>query len=224
MVTISAFLFAACDKDDITITDIDGNTYQAAKIGNQVWMTENLQTTRYADGSAITHIEENTAWAELEADEKVYCWYDNDISNVDTWGMLYTWAAAVNGNPGSDSNPSAIQGVCPDGWHLPSEAEWEELIDYAGGNGSAGNKLKESGTDHWNFNWGSTDDWGFSVIPGGYRSFGGSFVNIGELARFWSASETTTTSAVYFQMDSSDDVYSYNNSMSTGFSVRCVKD
>jgi len=103
----------------------------------------NLRTTSYADGSAIPIVEDNTAWSELEADDKAYCWYDNSSSNEDVYGTLYTWAAATNGGSGN------IQGICPDGWHLPSEAEWNELVSHLGGSGEAGYYLKEEGNDHW---------------------------------------------------------------------------
>ena len=96
-----------------TVTDIDGNDYETVRIGDQVWMAENLKTTRYADGMAIPLVEDNTSWALLGVNDKAYSWYDNSTTNRDTYGGSYTWAAAMNGAADSDADPSGVQGVCP---------------------------------------------------------------------------------------------------------------
>ncbi len=174
------------DRPDITgqtgtLSDYDGNTYNWIGIGKQAWMAENLKTTRYADGSAIPHVEGTTEWDNLTVTDKAYCWYNNSTANRDTYGGLYTWAAAMNGAASSDANPSGVQGVCPDGWHLPSDAEWKELemflgmsqaeADDTGWRGTdEGGKLKEAGTTHWNSpNTGATNESGFTALPGGCR-------------------------------------------------------
>ncbi len=119
--------FATSTSSGETVTDIDLNVYQTVQIGDQIWMAENLKTTRYADGSDIPLVEGSVEWDALTATGKAYCWYDNSTTNRDIYGGLYTWSAAMNGAASSEANPSGVQGVCPDGWHLPSDAEWKEL-------------------------------------------------------------------------------------------------
>ncbi|PLX20468.1 MAG: hypothetical protein C0599_09020, partial [Salinivirgaceae bacterium] len=129
-----------------TITDIDGNEYPITKIGNQVWMAKNLRTTRYADGTPITKVEGNSAWDNLAYNDKAFCWYlDDSVTYAESNGAYYTFDAANNGET-STANPSGVQGACPDGWHIPSDAEWQELIDYlaqAGHDGEQGEVLKD---------------------------------------------------------------------------------
>jgi len=218
-IIIMSFLLAACDKDDYQITDNDGNVYQGVKIGNQIWMTENLRVTSYPDGSAIPNVEGNTAWDELEIDGEAYCWYDNSSSNEDVYGGLYTWAAATNGG-------ASTQGVCPDGWHLPSEEEWKELVIYLGGYSEAGYYLKEHGTDHWSgINPGASNSSGFTALPGGLRNIAGSFSAMGALADFWSSTESSPESAYRISLVAGDgDVNISGTAKESGFSVRCLKD
>ena len=226
MVIMTTFLLVACEKDDFRITDVDGNVYHGVKIGNQIWMTENLRTTTYADGSAIPIVEDNTAWSELEVDDKAYCWYDNSNSNEDVYGGLYTWAAAVNGGSGSASSPSSIQGICPDGWHLPSEAEWEEMVLFLDGYFEAGYYLKEQGTAHWlSINPGASNSSGFTALPGGIRSTIGTFNELNTNAHFWTATDFTESSAYKVSLVVGDgDVYISGGALKSGRSVRCVKD
>ena len=105
-----------------TVIDYDGNEYQIVQIGDQEWMAENLKVTHYADGTTIPLVEGTVEWTELDTDGKAYCWYENNTSLKDTYGALYTWPAAMKG-----AVNSGVQGVCPDGWHMPSEAEWKVL-------------------------------------------------------------------------------------------------
>ena len=106
------------------VTDIDGNEYKTVKLGNQVWMAENLRTTRYADGTPIPLGTE----ASLDVAYRYYPNYNR--ANVSKYGYLYNWAAVMNGSASSEANPSGVQGICPDGWHVPSDAEWTELTNY----------------------------------------------------------------------------------------------
>src|SRR5574344_1416783 len=182
-----------------TFTDSrDGNEYNWAQIGNQVWMAENLaylpSVNMVADGSE-------------DAAGSYYYVYGYDGTNVAdakatdnyaTYGVLYNWTAAMDGEASSTTNPSGIQGVCPTGWHLPSDAEWTVLTDYLGGESVAGGKLNETGTTHWNSpNTGATNETGFTALPGGYRRSNGSFLNIGYLGHWWSATEFNTSNAWY---------------------------
>ncbi|MBP9649138.1 MAG: fibrobacter succinogenes major paralogous domain-containing protein, partial [Paludibacteraceae bacterium] len=143
-----------------------------------------------------------------------------------TYGVLYNWTAAMDGEASSTTNPSGIQGVCPTGWHLPSDAEWAGLTNYLGGTSVAGGKLKETGTTHWaSPNTDATNETGFTALPGGNRANNGSFANFGYYGYWWSATEGGTYYAwargMYF---SSYDVYRYLYTKELGFSVRCVRD
>ena len=200
------------DKPDITgqtgtLSDYDGNTYGWIGIGKQAWMSENLKTTHYSDGTSIPYVEDNDQWDNLGTQGKAYCWYDHQSTNRDIYGGLYTWAGAMNGAVSSDSNPSGIQGACPDGWHLPSDSEWKQLeiflgmspteANNTGYRGSdEGGKLKEIGiSPWWGPNSGATNESGFSALPGGNRFVGWYFDYLGELAVFWSASHKSTETA-----------------------------
>ncbi len=209
-----------------TITDYDGNVYKTVKIGNQVWMAENLKTTHFSNGTPIQMVESIADWAALAYEDKAYCYYNNDLSNFDTYGALYTWPAAMNGEASSASNPSGVQGICPTGWHLPSVDEWQELGDYLGGFDIAGGEMKEVGTEHWlSPNTGATNSSGFTGLPAGWRLYSGYFTSLKYIDFWWTATELDAT---YVHRRSID----YNstrigNSLHTkdcGFSVRCVKD
>nr|MDA3821321.1 FISUMP domain-containing protein [Bacteroidales bacterium] len=117
-----SFTTSAFPGETGTVTDYDNNTYNTVKIGNQWWMAENLKTTHYANGTEIQLIENTSTWAALGFEVKAMCYYDNSSTNANTYGALYNWAAAMNGANSSYSNPSLVQGVCPAGWHLPSDA------------------------------------------------------------------------------------------------------
>ena len=209
------------------VTDYDGNIYKTVIIGNQEWMGEDLKVTHYHEGTAISLVEGTSAWDALSNTDKAYCYYNNSSANGDTYGALYTWAAAMNGAASSSINPSGVQGVCPDDWHLPSDAEWTELTDYLGGTSVAGGKLKETGTTHWNSpNTGATNSSGFTALPGGYRHHDGGFHTLGDHAYFWNATESENSYAWYRELDYKDsDVGSGGSNYKTfGRSVRCLKD
>ena len=203
----------------------DGNVYKIITIGDQVWMAENLaylpSVNMVADGSE-------------DAAGSYYYVYGYDGTNVAdakatdnyaTYGVLYNWTAAMDGEASSTTNPSGIQGVCPAGWHLPSDAEWTELTDYLGGTG-AGGKLKETGTTHWaSPNTGATNETGFTALPGGYRNYDGSFLGIGYYGFWWSATEGLASSAwARYMTNGNSNVGRDHGSKEVGFSVRCVRD
>ncbi len=160
------------------VTDIDGNTYQTIKIGNQWWMAENLKVTHYRNGDAIPNVTDYTEWVYLTSG--AYCAYDNDNSHVATYGRLYNWYAV------SDS-----RNVAPSGWHVSTFEEWQTLEDYLGGSSVAGGKLKEAGTSHWaSPNTGATNESGFSALPSGYRSHVyGHYSAMGFYCDFWTSTE-----------------------------------
>ena len=210
-----------------TVTDIDGNMYRTVTIGTQTWMVENLKVTHYRNGEWISHVADDAAWQGLTSG--AYCEYNNNGANVFTYGRLYNWYAV------DDS-----RGIAPAGWHVPSDAEWKQMEMYLGMSqwdadatswrgGYVGGMLKETGTTYWTSpNADATNESGFSALPGGYRSWYGSFNYMGELAYFWSSTA-----------DSSGDAYVWNrmlsykssgvcrselNPKSCGNSVRCVRD
>ncbi len=226
-----------------TVTDIDGNTYKTVKIGNQVWMAENLKTTHFADGTVIPYVTDHSEWADLGDNniDKAYCFYDNNLSNKDIYGALYTWAAAMNGENSSDTNPGYVQGVCPGGWHLPGDAEWKELEIYLGMTQTEANNIGCRGTNEGSKLAGNEDLWiggaletdvefntsGFSALPSGIRYFGTNFNFDGANTScfFWSSTEqsSTDTWSRYLSYYLTE-ICKLSRSKSYGFSVRCVKD
>ena len=201
-----------------TITDIDGNTYLTVSIINQCWMSENLKTSRYSNGVSIPIVTDATAWVSLATGGR--SWYDNDSTTYENpYGNLYNWyAVADNG------------GLCPNGWHVPTDAEWTTLTNYLGGVNVAGGKMKSTGTTYWNSpNTGATNESGFSVFPAGLRyglDGSGSFFSIKNIAFFWSASEFNNSLAWYRSLyNYNGNVDRYNNTAkSYGASVRCLRD
>ncbi|NCD10279.1 MAG: hypothetical protein EOL98_12820, partial [Negativicutes bacterium] len=206
-----------------TVTDIDGNIYSTVKIGKQCWMQENLKVTHYPNGNAIPYITGNDDWVALEANniDDAYCYHENNTNSE--YGAFYTYAAAIGDNWKRDNAHG--QGICPDGWHLPTDEEWIELVDYLGGPDIAGGKMKEEGTTHWNNrNTGATNESGFTALPGGYRyGSNGLFYNAGQSGYWWSATKGNSyyawsRSLRYYDADSYRSYYD----KSVGFSVRCV--
>jgi len=179
------------------VMDIDSNTYKVVKIGKQVWMAENLKTTRLNDGTIIPFVPEDKQWLGLKT--PALCWYNdgpflNDSARyVSTYGFLYNWHAVNTGK------------LCPDGWHVPSAYEWEELHAYLGI--YAGGKMKESGTQHWNSTSPEvTNESGFTALPSGYRNRIRDkpgftrYVMVSDLATFWSASHVNNEIATSFSI------------------------
>jgi uncharacterized protein (TIGR02145 family) len=197
-----------------TFTDIDGNVYHYITIGTQTWMVENLKTTKYRNGDAISNVTVNASWAALATG--AYCWYNNDPANKALYGGLYNWYAV------SDS-----RNIAPVGWHVPTDAEWTTLTTYLGGESVAGGKLKESGTAHWlTPNTGATNSTGFTALPGGYRYYyDGTFYFVGGLGYWWSSTAYDATFALYRYLGYyfANAYRSYYNKQ-YGFSVRCVRD
>ena len=212
------------DPDGGTVTDIDGNVYKTVKIGDQVWMAENLKVTHYPDGTPIP----NGAGVDRYYDNDDFWFvYNDNLSYEDSYGLLYTWSAATNGAAASSSIPSGVQGVCPSGWHLPSNAEYEQLIDFLGGESVAGGKLKEAGYSHWDSpNTGATNESGFTFLGTGYKDVYGDFRVLRQWGYAWTASENTSYyGAILATMHKEATAYpSYSTRKGTGCAVRCIKD
>ena len=208
------FKIIADDLDTTTVTDIDGNVYQTVQIGDQCWMAENLKVKHYRNGDPILHLTDNVGWTSTSSG--AYCAYDNNESNVETYGRLYNWYAV------DDS-----RNIAPGGWHVPTDDEWQTLVDYLGGSSVAGGKLKEAGTEHWNSpNTGATNESGFTALPGGYRyGSNGSYYNMGYGGYFWSSTENYSYYAWYRTLYyGNSEVGRGSSSKQYGFSVRCLRD
>ncbi len=198
------------------LTDIDGNVYQAVSIGTQIWMVENLKTEHYRNGDALWKAYDNEMWVDL-TNTGACCTYEDNSSNVPDYGRLYNWAAV------NDS-----RGLAPEGWHIPSKAEWETLVHFLGGVSVAGGKMKETGSEYWQSpNTGATNESGFSGRGGGIRvCYNGVFVGLRERAEFWSSTEMPDSNAVAILLFWSYERMEYYNStcQGGGKSIRCVKD
>jgi len=197
-----------------SVTDIDGNVYQTVMIGNQLWMAENLKVTHYRKGEPIPNVASDSAWGNQTSG--AYCNYDNNTGHVATYGPLYNWYAVDD-----------ARNIAPEGWHVPSDAEWQTLVDNLGGNSVAGGKLKEAGTSHWDSpNTGATNESGFNALPGGYRYGSGGFSDMGYNANFWSSTEYYNNNDAWYRFLGFhfSGVYRVNRHKHYGLSVRCVRD
>ena len=216
LLVLLLFLLSGCEKKKEVpeeVLDTDGNIYHTVVIGNQVWIVENLKTTRYNDGTSIPLVTGNTEWINLTTPG--YCWYDNDITNKETYGAFYNWYAVQTNK------------ICPAGWHVPSDSEWTALTDFLGGESTAGGKLKEAGTMHWDSpNTGATDESGLTLLPGGFRGAQGVCYFIGYWGQFWT-STSPFESVAYYRMMAADSETVDNGKGNAiqrlcGLSVRCV--
>ncbi|MBN1340177.1 MAG: fibrobacter succinogenes major paralogous domain-containing protein [Bacteroidales bacterium] len=211
------------------LSDIDGNNYNTVLIGNQCWMKENLKTTTYQNGIPIPNVVDPGQWSNLTTG--AYVWYDNDILWKDKYGALYNWYAPIDTN-----------GLCPAGWHVPTNDEWTILTDFIGGAYYGGNKLKScrqinsplgglcNTNEHprWDQHWSQygTDEFSFSGFPGGGR-FGGTYVYgaIGARGYWWSSSETSSNWAwIRELLYNYSYVYYGDSDKKNGLSVRCLRD
>lgn len=225
--------------DPPTLTDYDGNVYHAVQIGSQCWMQENLRTTHFADGNSIAmgHTGSSTTDAYRYAPE-------NDMNKVPIYGYLYNWSALVHGSSGSSTNPSGLQGICPNGWHVPSNAEWNDLAtclgtNYpCGGNGQNIAKAMASTTNDWytdnsnacavGNNAAINNASGFTALPAGFFAGGSMPSETGPNAYF--ATSTAGSSflnyfvTVRYITYSQSTLQSNQELKSSAFSVRCVRD
>jgi uncharacterized protein (TIGR02145 family) len=200
------------------LLDVEGNTYKTVTIGTQDWMAENLKTTKYRNGDLIG----TTTPAGFDIYNEItpkYQWaYAGSENYVATYGRLYTWYAVTDS-----------RNVCPTGWHVPTASEWTVLVTFVGGWETAGGKLKETGTAHWQSpNTGATNETGFTALPSGRRDYANDFDDLGSDGYWWSSTSSSTegsgvgrTINYYVSSIYVDEVSSRKHS---GYSVRCVKD
>jgi uncharacterized protein (TIGR02145 family) len=208
----------------------DGNVYRTVQIGEQCWMAKNL--------AYLPEITFEEDWGNDTLPQFAINGYipgsgtetvagAKATENYITYGVLYNWSAAMNGAESSSENPSGVQGICPNGWHLPSDDEWTELYTHLGEDTLVGGKLKESGTAHWfSPNTGATNESGFTALPGGSREASGVFVSgVGYIGFWWSATERPSTHAWRrYLFYGNSRLWRNGSDKSRAFSVRCIKD
>jgi uncharacterized protein (TIGR02145 family) len=222
----------------------DGNVYQTVTIGNQVWMAENLAYLPSVVGSGTGS--QTTPYYYVYGYDSTNATVAKATANYNTYGVLYNWPAAMNEAASSTSNPSGVQGVCPSGWHLPSDAEWTELENYLADNGYNYDGTTGGGRDKIAKSLANSSGWigssapgavgnidyseyrnksGFTALPGGYRYYSGNFINNGYYGGWWSSTESSTGYAysryIYYYYSNVEMV---GSNKELGYSVRCVID
>lgn len=222
---LSLFFIFGCKKDELMfVTDTDGNVYKTITIGNRIWMAENLKTTIFSNRDPIQTTIPDTLNTGLESDP-IYQWaYNGDENNIAAYGRLYTWFTVTDKRK-----------ICPEGWHLPTDDEWHDLVTYLDKSATlsvyesaiAGGMLKEAGTLHWlTPNTGSTNESGFNALPGGFRYNNGIFYSLGIHCIWWSSTEELTNDGnawVRCLDNVSGNVGRYTACKYDGYSVRCVR-
>jgi uncharacterized protein (TIGR02145 family) len=199
-----------------TVTDMGGNVYRTVTIGNQVWMAEDLRTTRYRNGDLIGTTHPATLDIRNESSPKYQWAYDGNEDNLAVYGRLYTWHAVADS-----------RGIAPAGWHVPTEAEWAVLINRLGGESAAQGRLKEAGTSHWNsLNADATNESGFTALPGGNRDSNGSFLGIRDFTHWWTATAYDGSYAWRRALWKDSPMQSTGGwaDKKMGWLVRCVRD
>lgn len=199
-----------------TLSDIEGKTYKTIPIGSQVWMAENLKTGKFNDGTSIPVVTGNADWTNLVT--PALCWINNNDSiYVNIYGACYNWFAVSSGK------------LCPAGWHIPTDSEWQTLVDFLGGDQIAGSKIKEAGTNNWVFsNKDATNQSGFTGLPAGLRETSyGMFQGQGSFGGWWSGTEVSAGSfgAAWVRSIHGDTTVVGRSQIfkKDGFSVRCLK-
>jgi len=182
------------------------------QIGTQQWMQKNLDVVTYRNGETIPQVTDPTAWAALTTG--AWCYYNNDPANGAIYGKLYNWYAVND-----------ARGLAPQGWHVPTDAEWSTIGAFLGGDAVAGGKMKTTGTARWTTpNTGATNVSGFAGMPGGYRKFDGGFNFVGLDGSWWSATEIIALALCRRLLYSTGSLNRVNLDKTNGFSVRCLRD
>ena len=189
----------------------DSKTYNTVLIGTQCWFAQNLNVGTRINGSS-----EQTNNSIIEK----YC-YNDDVNFCNTYGGLYQWDETMQ-----YSTTPGVQGICPTGWHLPTDAEWTTLTTFLGGGGVAQGMLREAGLTHWySPNTGATNSSGFTALPGGYRKYDGNFYNLTYFGYFWSSSELDGGNAWDRSLRNIyEDNIRYVSQKMNGISIRCLRD
>jgi uncharacterized protein (TIGR02145 family) len=194
----------------ITVTDIDGNNYNAVIIGSQTWFTSNLKTTRLDNGTAIPNVTDGTAWSLTST--PAYSWYNNDNAAYGEYGIMYNWETVNTGL------------LCPAGWQVPAEGDMFTLQTALGGGTVAGGKLKETGTTHWLApNTGATNEVGFNALPGGFRNYMGMFINLGSESSWWTSSMISVDPSFFTLNTNTAEMIVPMMFAKSGMYIRCMK-
>jgi uncharacterized protein (TIGR02145 family) len=198
------------NKSFSQVTDKDGNTYQTVTIGSQEWTTENLNVEHYRNGDVIPQVQDKDQWKKLTTG--AWCYYEGNSENGKTYGKLYNWYAVND-----------TRGLAPEGWHIPSDAEWATIIEFLGGKDIAGEKMKS--TALWtDIKW-ATNESGFTAIPGGYCDDSYRFKFLGKYGCFWSSTSNTTIASWMRELHHNiKDVKRDTFNKKSGLSIRCIKD
>ncbi len=203
------------------VSDNEGNAYKTVVIGNQLWMAQNLKVAHYNNGDPIPTTPAGFVYSEETAPKYQWIYMGNE-NNLNDYGRLYTWFTVTDS-----------RGVCPAGWHLPSESDWAKLITFLGGSSVSGGKMKEAGTSHWiHPNQDATNSSEFTALPAGYCYGGGggsAFDNLGYFGYFWSSTEKSESGGNEFAFKfelrhSSGEIFKDYDHKRTGYSIRCVKE
>lgn len=233
--SIFSYVIGHTQKFDTLKDSSNAKVYKVVKIGQQVWMAENLNVSKFRNGDSIPQAKSNDEWVKAgENKNPAWCYYNNDLKNGEKYGKLYNWYAV--------NDP---RGLAPIGWHIPSNDDWEKLAIELGGTSDddykfesapnlsmtmvAGGKMKSAGTKYWQSpNHRATNESGFSALPGGLRMFTGliegSFTMIYVFGSWWTSSEYDSNSAWYRNLSYSSGALLKNTIIKgIGFSVRCLK-
>lgn len=193
-----------------TMTDIDGNIYKTIEIGNQVWMAENLKVSRYRNGDSIPIVVDSSKWVGLSSGAS--CHYNQNLGYMPVYGKLYNWHVTED-----------IRKIAPDGWHIPTEGEWEILINYL--SNMQGNKLREKGSKHWKSpNTSASNESGFTALPAGFRYRNLGFDDLSFSANWWSASGNGTYATMFTLGYNQESMIKNLEYKINGYAIRCVKD
>jgi uncharacterized protein (TIGR02145 family) len=213
---ILLILSSSCKKNDnpTTVTDQDGNVYNTVTIGTQVWMVENLKTSKYRNGDPIQNVTDSLEWINLTTG--AFC-INNKKGYEAVHGYLYNFYAVND-----------TRNIAPEGWHIPSKADWDALINYLGGEEVAGGKIRESGTTHWKSpNTGATNESGFNALPAGYRYEWGEYAYNGVATSWWSNTREPYQDGFYCTFTSFFSPELHSDALGDkkgGQSIRCIKD
>ena len=221
-ITINSGLTFNVIGNSNVLFDIDNNVYHTVTIGSQVWMKENLKVTRYRNADTIPQVQDSSQWVNLTTG--AWCYYNDHPNNYPVagsiYGKYYNWYTL--------NDP---RGLAPQGWHVPSDSEWNVLSTYLGGDSISGGKMKDTGTVYWNSPNLATNSSGFTALPSGFRIYNGinaTFYNQKITAYWWSSTRHLPTSVyvytpyiIYGRTDLTRDV---SNHLKAGMVIRCVKD
>jgi uncharacterized protein (TIGR02145 family) len=229
LLSITLLMLQSCSSGDsdnntntTSVSDVDGNVYQTVSICNKTWTKQNLNASKYSDGTPIPQVTDPTAWSNLTTG--AWCYDNNNSVNGTTYGKLYNWYGVAGIHDTDPNTPNKI--LAPIGWHVPSDIEWTTLTTFLGGESIAGGKMKSTSTLWQSPNSGANNESGFTGLPGGLRYYlDGVYFDLGGAGNWWSSSEFNTTSGWFYHLISiSSSTGRFDGPKTYGLSVRLVKD